>query len=75
MSKSRRAEQDVATQELLDELTGIMATKGSSNPLGLLKTLARQAADGEFIASHAPRIQVEREGQQLKVELAGKKMA
>jgi hypothetical protein len=56
-------------QELLDELAGVMAKRGTDNPQGLLITLIRQVEHGVFVPSHAPRIRAEREGKNLKVEL------
>jgi len=52
---------DVTEQELLDEVHGIMQTRGARNPLALLKYLADQAAAGTFIPSHADRVAAERE--------------
>lgn len=57
-------------QDILDELQGVIASKkGCRDPMALLVTFIRQAQAGQFACSHAPRIQAEREGQAVTVEV------
>lgn len=57
-------------QEILDELKGKMDAEPVRNPMALLKNFVEQAAVGKFVPTHAPRVQVERELQQIDGELA-----
>lgn len=57
-------------QVILDELEGVItSTAGCRNPMGLLKDLIAQKRRGEFIPSHAHRIEAEREHRQVVREV------
>lgn len=57
-------------QVILDELEGIITSAtGCRNAMGLLKDLIAQKRRGEFIPSHAHRIEAEREHRQIVREV------
>lgn len=56
-------------QLYLDELAGVIQTKGARNPVGLLVSFIDRDSKGQFTPSHAARVQVEREAYQAQREL------
>lgn len=56
-------------QQLLDELEGVMRDELVRDPVAFFLHIAQQQAAGKFLPSHAHRVQVEREGQELEREL------
>jgi len=56
-------------QLLLDELEGLLQRNGVRDPMAMLLTLIGQQREGRFVASHAYRVQAEREGRTASAEV------
>ncbi len=80
LADGQRADVDRAVAELdqreaqlvVDELEGAMryGRKPIAEPIAFLRSLVHQYRAGRFVSSHAARVQIEREGDQVKVEAA-----
>ncbi len=66
-----------AAQLVVDELDGAMryGRKPVNEPIALLKFFVEQYRAGKFVSSHAPLVQVEREGSQVQAEVAAARAA
>ncbi len=66
-----------AAQLVIDELDGAMryARKPVNEPIALLKFFVEQYRAGKLVPSHARLVQVEREGSQVRAEVAAARVA